>query len=461
MDQQDSIRSNRSLASSNKIKRVTRPSSARIKLKSSAHDNSLDERLTSPHNPSPASPFGASDSISLVSSPSALSFLSINIPTQDPLDPVQEIEENESRPIGFSSSMTAMSVDNSYPYEVPKVCCNCIRITPKRFRTAATFRKFPWNFNLAIVYVLFFFLGSVERGCFLLLFNSLNSYSKLSPPETTAAQMFTIALVHLLYPVMGFLADTLFGRYRVMMTCLHISWIGSAVMAIALLFIDPMFTEVAHTNLDYDWPPVSIVVMCLGYVFVTAGLTGIRVNLIPFGVDQIPDASSGELSSYFHWIYWCYSAGYLLAILSLPFIYTYSCLSYVFTAINMAISVMIILLLVFRVNLQISIKTRNPLSHIYKVLCFAARTPKPRLTSAFQRGQRPPPWIDRAMLHYGGKFTVEEVEDVKTFFRILLILLSFFGYYMVYAHVSHHTKWVPVRVYYIIYYIIYIASCMG
>lgn len=371
------------------------------------------------------------------SSNSVLSFVSINSPPPERLESLNEEDEGiYDEGIGLSYTESQVSGEYSYLAEMPKICCSCIRITPKRFRNAAKFRKFPSNFGLLLVYIIFFILGIAERGSFLVLFYSLNAYHKLNPPETAAVHMFILAVVHLLYPVMGFLADTFFGRYKVILACLHISWFGSATLAIAFIIIDPFFDASSHTDVDTVWSLNSVIALSVGYVFVTAGLTGIRVNLIPFGVDQIPDASSGELSSYFHSFYWCYSAGNLVGILTLPFIYIHSALSYMFAVVNLSISILIILLLVFRNNLQILPKTGNPLAHIYKVLRFAAKTPKPKLTSAFQRGQRPPPWIDRAMLHYGGKFTVEEVENVKTFFRILLILSSFFGYYVVYAHVS-------------------------
>ena len=41
-----------------------------------------------------------------------------------------------------------------------------------------------------------------------------------------------------------------------------------------------------------------------------------------------------------------------------------------------------------------------------------------------------PPRIDLGKLKYGGPFTTEEVEDTKTFFRIILLLLSLLGFHL-------------------------------
>ena len=48
-------------------------------------------------------------------------------------------------------------------------------------------------------------------------------------------------------------------------------------------------------------------------------------------------------------------------------------------------------------------------------------------------GMPKPSRLDRAMIKYGGQHTLEEVEDVKTFFRILMIVMSCVGYYTVYS----------------------------
>ena len=41
-----------------------------------------------------------------------------------------------------------------------------------------------------------------------------------------------------------------------------------------------------------------------------------------------------------------------------------------------------------------------------------------------------PSRLDLGKNQYGGPFTTEEVEDVKTFLRLLLLLLTLFGYHV-------------------------------
>ena len=66
--------------------------------------------------------------------------------------------------------------------------------------------------------------------------------------------------------------------------------------------------------------------------------------------------------------------------------------------------------------------TTNPLKLIYQVLKYAVKNNYPRLRSAFTYWEdKPYSRIDLGKYKYGGPFTIEQVEDVKTFFRILAV----------------------------------------
>ena len=69
----------------------------------------------------------------------------------------------------------------------------------------------------------------------------------------------------------------------------------------------------------------------------------------------------------------------------------------------------------------------NPVKQIIKVLSFTAQHKQPVRRSAFTYGELPPSRLDLGKKRYGGPFTTEQVEDVKSFGRILLMLLTLFG----------------------------------
>ena len=67
----------------------------------------------------------------------------------------------------------------------------------------------------------------------------------------------------------------------------------------------------------------------------------------------------------------------------------------------------------------------NPYKMVGKVLNFSRKHKYPLQRSAFTySGEEDPSRIDYAKERYGGPFTTEQVEDVKTFFRILIVLLA-------------------------------------
>ena len=71
---------------------------------------------------------------------------------------------------------------------------------------------------------------------------------------------------------------------------------------------------------------------------------------------------------------------------------------------------------------------------IFNVLRYAKKNKYPRLRSAFTYwDDKPFSRIDLGKTKYGGPFTTEQVEDVKTFFRIVVVILgcsSFVGLYV-------------------------------
>ena len=77
-------------------------------------------------------------------------------------------------------------------------------------------------------------------------------------------------------------------------------------------------------------------------------------------------------------------------------------------------------------------QNHHPLKTVYRVLKFAKQHKYPVNRSAFTYCEDEiPSRIDFGKRKYGGPFTTEEVEDVKTFFKILLILTAVFAFVMI------------------------------
>ena len=89
------------------------------------------------------------------------------------------------------------------------------------------------------------------------------------------------------------------------------------------------------------------------------------------------------------------------------------------------------LLLYFKKHFYIDQISQHPIKLICKVLQYAWKHTCPENRSAFTYWEEDiPPRIDLGKMKYGGPFTTEEVEDTKTFLRIVLLLASLVGFHL-------------------------------
>ena len=255
------------------------------------------------------------------------------------------------------------------------------------------------------------------------------------------------AITHLCYPVLGFLGDRWFSHYSLMLvsiaTTMFIGLFGVVVLivSISIIYINP-------TALYLDsWYGVPIVSLPLVATIVTLGM--FEANAIQFGMHQMLEANSYQLSTFIHWYYWSIHASRGLMVLVSVGVegFLRSCLidlhinnqttqlvptGYVLLPLLLIQTVMsavgVYLLRCNKRHLNIDPAGHTALTTVYKVLQYAWKHKCPENRSALTYWENDiPPRIDLGKSKYGGPFTTEEVEDVKTLFRILLLLLTLAG----------------------------------
>ena len=228
-----------------------------------------------------------------------------------------------------------------------------------------------------------------------------------------------------LYVLTGWLADVYFGRYKVMKVSILVMWLGSVGGTLLLL----IYLVCPHDALKY----VSLIV---AYTCVAIGSPGLIVNAVPFGTDQMLGASSEEISAFIHWFVWAMYTGrasnyFMINSLQCTGIggEQTSLVSFLFAVAVSSIALCFDFLC--QNWLVIEPVSQNPLKSIYSVLKYAATHKYPARRSALTYWEEDiPSRIDLGKSKYGGPFTTEQVEDVKTFFRLLLmtVAISFFVY---------------------------------
>lgn len=303
----------------------------------------------------------------------------------------------------------------------------------------------------------------------LAFFGALNGVKQLLPIRSTSTgsscfdnssssnhdiESFLLSLLYgsagrVFYPITGVIADSYLGRYRVIHIGLWLLWIGFATNSLSFSFLHSL--------------PMSIrtIAAVLSISLFSAGTASVEAILIPFGVDQLDQgASSDELSSFFYYYIMARNAGAMVAIIVLVVIFdgiNFSVISEIDKCIDselntevpyaiqsllavMAITIALLILFCMKSRFYQDRQHTNALKLIYQVTSFAATVKRhiPQVNRAFRYGEGRKARIELAKREYDGIFSSEEVEDVKTFFRVLLFILSLFGYFITYGAVSDH-----------------------
>ena len=237
------------------------------------------------------------------------------------------------------------------------------------------------------------------------------------------------AIVFILYPVAGLLGEVCFSRKQIMIAATILSMIGIviAVPTGTVTFYKYVFSTYYFTDTSSYF---LLVAVCVGLVIYQFGLGLFESNAIQFGTDQLQFASNDKLSVFVNWYFWSMYFIKVLLLVSFSFLL----LSPFGIAILGGLSFILICITLFccccgcHRNLTTEpVSHVNPVKHIFKVLNYARHHSQPVFRSAFTYGEVPSR-LDLAKNRYGGPFTTEEVEDVKTFGRILLVLTSLFGF---------------------------------
>ena len=232
-----------------------------------------------------------------------------------------------------------------------------------------------------------------------------------------ASGILSIALIAFSGPLAGWLADIKLGRYRVLHASLWSMWIGITVLVLVDSYVsDGMARKVLK--------PLCGVPICCGF-------SGFMANAIQFAIDQMPEASSNEVSAFNHWFVWMIYCG---RALSNTLIQLSSCSELLVGRIGNTFILLFTLGLLtlglgvgmlFRKTLTVMPESRNPMKTVIHVLRYSAthKYPENRRAHTYTDSCIPSR-LDLGKEIYGGPFTTEQVEDVKTFLRIISIILT-------------------------------------
>ena len=255
----------------------------------------------------------------------------------------------------------------------------------------------------------------VVVGCIIPAQITVNGTARgASVPLSLLIPLFVLVVVSA--PLSGWLADAKFGNYKVFRVGAVLLFISTVINCL-LLILEELVWE---NNCVLKWTKLCL----FGSLFVAGGCACF-VTALPLGLDQMPDASSSSITSYIAWfVCILFFGGFLSHVLN-----------YITTDISGSIHLVLALIstLCFGIllvsNFLLSpkwliIEPKSPqfLIAIFRVLKFAAKHKAPLNRSALTYWEEDiPSRIDLGKSKYGGPFTTEQVEDVKTILRLLVV----------------------------------------
>ena len=228
----------------------------------------------------------------------------------------------------------------------------------------------------------------------------------------------------LLYPFLALLGDR-FIRYRVVL-------VGTILIAIGTVTVFFWHFVPYHSN------SVITLLFYASFLPFYFGAALFESNIIQLGTDQLLFASSNQLRYYIYWqnltIYLSSFFSILILIMMITIgqsvhIKVITLVLYIFAMLTTVAGSLMLCFIKRHIVIEPP-PTVNPAKQIYNIFKYAIKYKKPLHHSAFTYGEPPPGMLDRAKERYGGPFTTDQVEDVRSFKNILLILLSLFGYYL-------------------------------
>ena len=275
-----------------------------------------------------------------------------------------------------------------------------------------------FNSKEAFLILIWILLASIASGIPLFLFFSFLAtgyrylFYLISLP-------FVVGFVFALFS--GLLADALLGNYRTVKAGAFLLFF-SLTLFCALQILLQLVTNKASVLLAI----LLLIFSCLGL----AGRVTMLISSLQLGLDQMPDASTDNITSFIAWFVLCIFTGVWLGgastillpcINQLDFLLSY----FEIWSLLAVLCASVVLCSDFLLTpkwLKKEPKSPQSMKGIFKVLKYAMKHKYPIQRSALTYWEEElPSRIDFGKSKYGGPFTTEQVENVKTVLRMLVV----------------------------------------
>ena len=145
--------------------------------------------------------------------------------------------------------------------------------------------------------------------CFLVHFTLVADFILIQAATPSVVSFVSVAqaITLLIYPVLGLLTDTCFNRYNLVRLSV-VSLLVCSLFGLVVGLLSFILAKIGYSLVDpTPWYLQVMSALFIAGVILSLGM--FQATAIQFGIDQMVEASSHQISAFVHWYYWSMSFG--------------------------------------------------------------------------------------------------------------------------------------------------------
>ncbi|NXK71821.1 S15A5 protein, partial [Amazona guildingii] len=219
----------------------------------------------------------------------------------------------------------------------------------------------------------------------------------------------------MLTPVLvGWLAECLVGRIKLVCICMFLHFLGTALLPVVAFPFEDIYIDrrhILHTLTKRE----QKIVFYFALLTASLGIGGIRAIVCPLSAYSLEDCGPKELLSFFNWFYWLVNLNSAVVFVSISYIQQSVARNLGFLIPFVSMLMAIITIHMVRGEMIYKPKTDSSLLTTFGVILSALKMCCVRYRY-FGGGLTN--WLDHAKENYGGQYSETQVESTKSLTRL-------------------------------------------
>uniref|UniRef100_U3K4Y2 Solute carrier family 15 member 5 n=1 Tax=Ficedula albicollis TaxID=59894 RepID=U3K4Y2_FICAL len=214
--------------------------------------------------------------------------------------------------------------------------------------------------------------------------------------------------------LLGWLAEHLVGRVRLVCICMVLHFLGTALLPVVSFPFEDVYIDRRHILLTLPKREQKIV-FYFALLTASLGIGGIRAIVCPLSAYSLEDCAPKELLSFFNWFHWLVNLNSAVVFVSISYIQQSVARNLGFLIPFVSGLMAMITIHMVRGDMIYRPKTDSSLLTALGVICSALRTCCVRYRYF---GTATPSWLDLAKENHGGRYSESQVEGTKSLARL-------------------------------------------